>query len=91
MPLPFLWRTKHGRCKKHTHYKVYIICYYTPEKCYDKRYTRVMCGKAVMTSTEHRSGTDRCYEAYRNIGSDADVVINIQGDLYRYCFYYFLY
>ncbi len=37
-------------------------------------------GKAVMTSTEHRSGTDRCYEAYRNIGSDADVVINIQGD-----------
>jgi len=37
-------------------------------------------GKAVMTSTEHRSGTDRCYEAYRNIGTDADVVINIQGD-----------
>ena len=37
-------------------------------------------GQAVMTSTEHRSGTDRCYEAYRNIGSDADVVINIQGD-----------
>jgi 3-deoxy-manno-octulosonate cytidylyltransferase (CMP-KDO synthetase) len=37
-------------------------------------------GNVVMTSTEHRSGTDRCYEAYRNIGSDADVVINIQGD-----------
>jgi 3-deoxy-manno-octulosonate cytidylyltransferase (CMP-KDO synthetase) len=37
-------------------------------------------GKAVMTSTEHRSGTDRCREAYANIGSDADVVINIQGD-----------
>ena len=33
-----------------------------------------------MTSTEHRSGTDRCYEAYCNVGSDADVVINIQGD-----------
>jgi 3-deoxy-manno-octulosonate cytidylyltransferase (CMP-KDO synthetase) len=37
-------------------------------------------GKAVMTSTEHRSGTDRCREAYLNVGSDADVVINIQGD-----------
>lgn len=37
-------------------------------------------GNAVMTSPSHRSGTDRCYEAYRNIGSDADVIINIQGD-----------
>ncbi len=37
-------------------------------------------GKAVMTSSEHRSGTDRCREAYENLKSDADVVINIQGD-----------
>ena len=37
-------------------------------------------GNVVMTSAAHRSGTDRCLEAYRNIGSDADVVINIQGD-----------
>lgn len=37
-------------------------------------------GKAVMTSTEHRSGTDRCYEAYRLSGSDASVIVNIQGD-----------
>ncbi len=37
-------------------------------------------GKAVMTSAEHRSGTDRCREAYDNLGSDADVVVNIQGD-----------
>lgn len=37
-------------------------------------------GNVVMTSTEHRSGTDRCREAYLNIGSRADVVINIQGD-----------
>ena len=37
-------------------------------------------GRVVMTSTEHKSGTDRCREAYENIGSDADVVINIQGD-----------
>lgn len=37
-------------------------------------------GKAVMTSTEHRSGTDRCHEAYRLSGSDASVIVNIQGD-----------
>ncbi len=37
-------------------------------------------GRAVMTSPNHRSGTDRCLEAYENLGSDADVVINIQGD-----------
>lgn len=37
-------------------------------------------GQVVMTSTEHRSGTDRCFEAYTNLGSREDVVINIQGD-----------
>lgn len=37
-------------------------------------------GKVVMTSTEHCSGTDRCYEAFTKIGEDYDVVINIQGD-----------
>ena len=37
-------------------------------------------GKAVMTSTEHRSGTDRCYEAYCLSGSEASVIVNIQGD-----------
>lgn len=37
-------------------------------------------GEAVMTSTLHRSGTDRCREALDLTGSDADVVINIQGD-----------
>lgn len=37
-------------------------------------------GRAVMTSTAHRSGTDRCREAYELLGSKADVVINIQGD-----------
>lgn len=37
-------------------------------------------GRVTMTSESHRSGTDRVREAYSNINSDADVVINIQGD-----------
>ena len=37
-------------------------------------------GKAVMTSDQHRSGTDRCLEASLKIGGDYDVIINIQGD-----------
>ena len=37
-------------------------------------------GKVVMTDVNHKSGTDRCYEAYLNAKSDADVIINIQGD-----------
>lgn len=41
---------------------------------------RAFGGVAVMTSDAHRSGTDRVCEAYHRLGSDADVVINIQGD-----------
>lgn len=41
-------------------------------------------GQVVMTSTAHRSGTDRCAEALAHIlketGVHIDVVINIQGD-----------
>ena len=38
-------------------------------------------GKAVMTSDNHESGTDRCYEALKIIGENKfDAVINIQGD-----------
>ena len=36
--------------------------------------------KAVMTREDHKSGTDRCYEAYAKCGVKADVVVNIQGD-----------
>ncbi|MFH1846063.1 MAG: 3-deoxy-manno-octulosonate cytidylyltransferase [Candidatus Omnitrophota bacterium] len=35
-------------------------------------------GKAIMTSSEHRTGTDRIAEAARNM--DADIIVNIQGD-----------
>lgn len=41
-------------------------------------------GKAVMTSETHKSGTDRCYEAYckvaESMGKQFDVVVNVQGD-----------
>jgi len=38
-------------------------------------------GKAVMTSREHVSGTDRVAEAARNLGlNPQDVAVNIQGD-----------
>ena len=41
-------------------------------------------GRAVMTSTEHRSGTDRCYEAYEKVckvlNREFEVVVNVQGD-----------
>jgi 3-deoxy-manno-octulosonate cytidylyltransferase (CMP-KDO synthetase) len=41
-------------------------------------------GKAIMTSPEHRSGTDRCAEAALIIekvtGAEPGIIINIQGD-----------
>lgn len=37
-------------------------------------------GRVVMTSTNHNSGTDRCWEAYQKQGEEYDVVINVQGD-----------
>lgn len=35
-------------------------------------------GKVMMTSPEHKNGTERCAEVAQHI--DADVIINIQGD-----------
>ena len=37
-------------------------------------------GKAVMTKTNHPSGTDRCFEAALKTNQNWDVIINIQGD-----------
>ena len=40
----------------------------------------VLDAVCVATSDQHKSGTDRCYEAYCKIGDGYDVVVNIQGD-----------
>jgi 3-deoxy-manno-octulosonate cytidylyltransferase (CMP-KDO synthetase) len=38
-------------------------------------------GHAILTSSNHRSGTDRIAEAVSGLGlSDSDIVVNIQGD-----------
>ena len=39
-------------------------------------------GKVCMTSRDHQSGTERCYEATKYFGelSSNDIIINIQGD-----------
>ena len=48
------------------------------ERIYDA--VKAFGGRVVMTSTEHKSGTDRCWEAYQKQGEQFDVVINVQGD-----------
>ena len=37
-------------------------------------------GMAVMTRSDHQSGTDRIQEAVEKTGTKADVIINVQGD-----------
>ena len=38
-------------------------------------------GQAIMTSPDHRSGTDRIAEAVAGLGlDDTDIIVNIQGD-----------
>ncbi|MCR4283064.1 MAG: 3-deoxy-manno-octulosonate cytidylyltransferase [Bauldia sp.] len=38
-------------------------------------------GEAVMTHAEHLNGTSRIHEALSALRSDADVIVNLQGDL----------
>ena len=37
-------------------------------------------GEVIMTSKDHKSGTERCNEVFDNIEERFDVVVNIQGD-----------
>ncbi|MDR3140922.1 MAG: 3-deoxy-manno-octulosonate cytidylyltransferase [Tannerellaceae bacterium] len=37
-------------------------------------------GNVVMTSSKHKSGTERCYEAYTKIGRRYNVVVNLRDD-----------
>lgn len=37
-------------------------------------------GLAIMTSSDHPSGTDRCAEAYQKLNDPFDYIVNIQGD-----------
>ncbi len=50
----------------------------------DSEEVRAACAaegvEAVLTSPEHRSGTDRIREAYLGLGTDYEVVLNVQGD-----------
>jgi 3-deoxy-manno-octulosonate cytidylyltransferase (CMP-KDO synthetase) len=48
----------------------------------DRIYNHVLDfgGKAVMTAEHHQSGTDRCFEAYKQFDKPYEYIINIQGD-----------
>lgn len=48
------------------------------QRIYDA--VRAFGGEAVMTRSDHQSGTDRIEETCEKIGTNADVIINIQGD-----------
>ena len=38
-------------------------------------------GRAILTSNQHKTGTDRICEAYKKLGkSNIDLVMNLQGD-----------
>lgn len=41
---------------------------------------RMNGGNAIMTHSDHSTGTERCTEAFRKCESSAGIVINVQGD-----------
>lgn len=45
-----------------------------------KKAVETFGGKVVMTSPDHKSGTDRIEEAAEIVGGNWDVIVNIQGD-----------
>lgn len=45
-----------------------------------KQHVEAFGGKAVMTSEDHPSGTDRCWDALQQMDGEYKYVVNIQGD-----------
>jgi len=45
-----------------------------------KEHCQDHCMQYVMTDKECLTGTDRVYQAYKKIGKDYDIIINVQGD-----------
>ncbi|MEQ8712581.1 MAG: 3-deoxy-manno-octulosonate cytidylyltransferase [Cyclobacteriaceae bacterium] len=37
-------------------------------------------GEVIMTEDRHSNGTERCFEAYQQLGEEYDYIVNIQGD-----------
>lgn len=64
--------------------EVFDQCWVATDDCRIEQAVQAFGGRVVMTSTDHRSGTDRAAEALDRIealtGCRYDVVVNIQGD-----------
>lgn len=64
--------------------QVFTNCYVATDDSRIEAAVKAFGGNVVMTSTEHKSGTDRCREALDAVekitGKKYDVVVNIQGD-----------
>ena len=43
-------------------------------------HVRSFKGDVVLTAPDHESGTDRCWDAYKQLGGSYEYIINIQGD-----------
>lgn len=64
--------------------KYFEQCYVATDDARIEEAVKSFGGRVVMTSTSHRSGTDRCAEALatveRESGTSFEVVVNVQGD-----------
>lgn len=79
----------HGKAMIHRVYERCVSvfgddCYVATDDTRIETAVQAFGGRVIMTSTTHRSGTDRCAEALdtaeRQTGRTFDVVVNIQGD-----------
>ena len=73
---PMVWRVYEQTVKSKTLDKVVVAT--DDQRIHDAITGRG--GEAVMTSTEHKNGTERCVEALEKSGIKYDYVVNIQGD-----------